>query len=146
AAIDKVGEGQYAVRDPAMRAQILKMRDDPKISALMAGALPNHKAEGVSNLLGRQPTSGELFIAHFFGLAGATKLINMKQSQPNASAASAFPAPAKANRSIFYDRSGHAKSAAAVYATLVAKHDFAPNLPQTQVASAGSTLPIREAS
>jgi hypothetical protein len=145
AAIDKVGEGQYAVRDPMMRAQILKMRDDPKISALMAGALANHNAEGLSASLGRQPTSGELYIAHFLGLAGAKKLITMKEVQPEASAASAFPAPAKANRSIFYDRHGRAKSAATVYASLVAKHDHAPKLPQIQVASAART-PSREAS
>lgn len=149
AAIDKIGEGQYAVRDPMMRAQILKMRDDPKISALMAGALANHNSEGLSASLGRQPTSGELYIAHFLGLAGAKKLINLKQSQPEASAASAFPAPAKANRSIFYDRHGRAKNAAAVYASLVAKHDRVPKLPQIQVASVARSQPdtqSREAS
>jgi hypothetical protein len=145
AAIDKVGEGQYTVRDPAMRAQILKMRDDQRISALMAGALANHNAEGLSGSLGRQPTSGELYIAHFLGLAGAKKLITIKEAQPNASAASAFPAPAKANRSIFYDRHGRAKSTATVYASLVAKHDHVPRLPQIEVASAARTQ-SREAS
>jgi hypothetical protein len=140
AAIEKVGEGKYAVRDPAMRAQILKMRDDPQISALMAGALAGKNAEGLAPDLGRKPTSGELYIAHFLGLNGAKKLIALKEARPGASAAAAFPEAAKANRSIFYERSGRPKSADAVYASLVAKHDRplqqrpAPQAPATQVA------------
>lgn len=145
AAIEKVGAGKYVVRDPAMRAQILKMRDDPRVSSLMAGALANHNAEGLTPTLGRKPTSGELYIAHFLGLNGAKKLITLKEGQPNASAAAAFPEAAKANRSIFYDRHGRAKSAEAVYASLTAKHDRVPQQPVTQVASAARTAPNREA-
>jgi hypothetical protein len=148
AAIEKVGDGKYVVRDPATRAQILKMRDDPQISALMAGALANRNAEGLAPALGRKPTSGELYIAHFLGLNGAKKLIALKQSRPGASAAAAFPEAAKANRSIFYDHHGRAKSAEAVYASLVAKHDFTPQTPQppaTQVASVTRAAPSREA-
>lgn len=147
AAIEKVGAGKYVVRDPAMRAQILKMRDDPRISSLMAGALANHNAEGLTPTLGRKPTSGELYIAHFLGLNGAKKLITLKEGQPGTSAAAAFPEAAKANRSIFYDRHGRAKSAEAVYASLTAKHDRmpVPQQPVTQVASAARTVPSREA-
>ncbi len=150
AAIDKVGEGKYVVRDPAMRAQILKMRDDPQVSALMAGALANKNADGLSDTLGRKPTSGELYIAHFLGLNGAKKLISLKQARPDASAAAAFPEAAKANRSIFYERSGRAKSADAVYASLVAKHDRplprqpGPQVPATQVAGILRNNPSRE--
>lgn len=141
AAIEKVGEGRYAVRDPVMRARILKMRDDPQISALMAGALAGKNAEGLAPDLGRKPTSGELYIAHFLGLNGAKKLIALKQARPDASAAAAFPEAAKANRSIFYERNGRPKSADAVYASLVARHDRplrqqpAPQAPVTQVAT-----------
>jgi hypothetical protein len=145
AAIEKVGDGKYIVRDPVKRAQILKMRDDPQVSALMAGALANRNSEGLAPALGRKPTSGELYIAHFLGLNGAKKLINLKQSHPAASAAAAFPDAARANRSIFYDRHGRAKSAETVYASLTLKHDGAPIAPQTRVASLTKTAPIREA-
>lgn len=140
AAIEKTGSGKYVVRDPAMRAAILKMRDDPKLSAIMAGALANRNSEALSETLGRKPTSGELYIAHFLGLNGAKKLIALTQSQPMAAAASAFPEAAKANRSIFYDRQGHAKNADAVYASLVGRHNDAlpPRSPVVQVALAGN--------
>ena len=151
AAIEKVGEGRYAVRDPVMRARILKMRDDPQISALMAGALAGKNAEGLAPGLGRKPTSGELYIAHFLGLNGAKKLIALKQARPDASAAAVFPEAAKANRSIFYERNGRPKSADAVYASLVARHDRplqqqpAPQTPVTQVAAILSRNASREA-
>lgn len=139
AAIEKTGQGKYVVRDPAMRSAILQLRDDPKLSAIMAGALANRNSAALSETLGRKPTSGELYIAHFLGLNGAKKLISLQQGQSTAAAASAFPEAAKANRSIFYDRRGRAKSAGAVYASLVGKHDSIPQMraPAVQVAFAG---------
>jgi hypothetical protein len=144
AAIEKTPNGNYLVRDPAKRADILKLRDDPNVSALMAGAFANRNSEYLTSALGRQPTSGELYIAHFLGASGARKLIALKQSSPSASAAGEFPAAAKANRSIFYGREGQAKNAADVYASLVGKHDSAPPIqaPATQVAAILPKIPV----
>ena len=55
--------------------------------------------------LGRSPSEGELYIAHFLGAGGAARLISSAAANPNASAASYFPIAAHANTSIFYDRS-----------------------------------------
>lgn len=128
-AIDKIANGRYVVSDPAKRAEILKMRDDPIVSALMAGALAGRNSDYLTVSIGRPPTSGELYIAHFLGASGASKLISLAQNQPFVSAASAFPDAARANRPIFYKRDGSAKNAADVYAGLVAKHDRAPSPP-----------------
>jgi hypothetical protein len=129
AAIDTTANGRYVVSDPAKRAEILKLRDDPGVSALMAGALASRNSDYLTASIGRQPTSGELYIAHFLGASGARKLISLAQNQPFVSAASAFPDAARANRPIFYKRDGSARSAADVYAGLVAKHDGAPSQP-----------------
>ncbi|HLL27763.1 MAG TPA: transglycosylase SLT domain-containing protein [Xanthobacteraceae bacterium] len=124
--VDKTTSGGYTVRDPAKRAEILKLRDDPSISALLAGALASRNADYLTTNMGRQPTSGELYIAHFLGASGARKLISLAENQPFASAANVFPDAARANRPIFYKPDGSARSAADVYAGLVAKHDYAP--------------------
>ena len=123
AAIDKTAGGGYVVRDPAKRAEILKLRDSPTISALMAGALASRNSDYLSASLGRQPSSGELYIAHFLGASGARRLISLAETQPSASAAAVFPDAARANRPIFYRRDGSPRNAADVYAGLVAKHD-----------------------
>jgi hypothetical protein len=129
AAIDKTADGRYVVRDAAKRAEILKLRDSPTISALMAGALASRNSDYLAASLGRQPTSGELYIAHFLGASGARKLISLAENQPSVSAASVFPDAARANRPIFYRRDGSVRNVADVYAGLVAQHDL-PRPPQ----------------
>jgi len=124
-----------------MRREILAMRDDPVANAAMAGAFTQQNSALLSQRIGRTPSEGELYIAHFLGAGGAAQLINLAQQNPGSTAASSFPYAAKANPSIFYERQGHARSAAEVYRVLVARYDVAraaPALPITGVAAAGA--------
>jgi hypothetical protein len=120
--IERTADGQYIVRDPMVRAQILKLRDNPEIASTMAGAFSRRNAAEIQSVLGRQPTSGELYIAHFLGANGAKRFLSLRGANPDLSAASAFPEAARANKSIFYGRNG-ARSVEDVYRVLVAKHD-----------------------
>jgi hypothetical protein len=124
-AIARSSNGNYEVSDPAMRAAILRLRSDPQVSAMLAGALTRNNAALVGSSIGRQPTSGELYIAHFLGADGAGKLINGASKQPQASAAAMFPHAAAANHSIFYDASGRARSVGEVYGKLTRLFDSA---------------------
>jgi len=124
-AIDRTASGAYVVPDPAARAEIMALRDDPAASTAMAGAFTQGNAETLARQLGRSATGGELYIAHFLGAGGAGRLITLAASEPDASAAAAFPQAAAANRSIFYDRQGNARSAADVYQRLVGRYDSA---------------------
>jgi transglycosylase-like protein with SLT domain len=147
-AISRSSGGHYEVSDPAMRAAILRLRNDPQASAMLAGALTRNNAALVGSNIGRQPTNGELYIAHFLGADGAGKLINAASGRPQTSAAAMFPNAAAANRNIFYDHSGRARSVGEVYSKLTRLFDsaravaFAPLGGTTEVASAASgTLP-----
>ena len=124
-AITQTGEGQYQVADPAMRSAIMKLRNDPAASAMMAGVLARNNAEHLSATIGRAPTEGELYTAHFLGPDGAGRLINAASANPSANAANMFPAAAGANRPIFYNRDGSAKTVAEVYDRLTGKFDSA---------------------
>jgi hypothetical protein len=124
-AITQNSEGRYEVADPASRAAIMKLRSDPETSALMAGAFSRANAFRLTGSVGRPPTEGELYIAHFLGPDGAGRLINAADSRPGASAAAMFPAAAAANRNIFYDSSGSARSIGQVYDRLTGKFDNA---------------------
>jgi hypothetical protein len=126
AAITKTASGHYEVQDPAMRSAILKLRNDPVANAVMAGAFTQANAALLSAKLGRSPSEGELYIAHFLGAGGAARLISAAASSPNAAAASHFPDAAQANSSIFYDRTtGAARSLAHVRDILTARYDVA---------------------
>ncbi|NBN77288.1 transglycosylase SLT domain-containing protein [Microvirga tunisiensis] len=123
AQIERTASGRYAVADPQMRQEILDLRKNPEISSLMAGALTQKNAGFLQERLGRPASDGELYIAHFLGAQGATRLITGASVSPDARADAVFPAQAKANRAIFYERDGSPRSLSEVYANLVGKHE-----------------------
>ncbi|MCP4560241.1 MAG: lytic transglycosylase domain-containing protein [Bosea sp.] len=121
-AISEDGSGRLTVSDPALREKILQLRTDPHVATVMAGALTQKNAEQLGQALGRQPQAGELYMAHVLGARGAADLIRAAGSDPTRAAARDFPEAAAANRSIFYDKAGRARSAQEVYGLLAASH------------------------
>jgi Transglycosylase SLT domain len=140
-AITKTSSGHYQVADPAMRAEILKLRNDPTANAVMAGAFTKANSDYLATKLGRPPSEGELYIAHFLGAGGAARLISLASSNPNAKGTDYFPNAANANSSIFYDRAtGHARSLAQVRDVLTARYDVARNDAVRAAQAAGATV------
>jgi Transglycosylase SLT domain len=117
AAISRQGT-RLTVSDPALRQKIMGLREDPTVSSMMAGAFAARNGQQLGQALGRKPSEGELYIAHFMGPSGARDLIKMNADSPRSSAAAAFPDAAGANRSVFFDKSGRARSVGEVYANL----------------------------
>ncbi|HXO69160.1 MAG TPA: transglycosylase SLT domain-containing protein [Bradyrhizobium sp.] len=135
-AITKSSSGSYSVSDPAARSAILKLRDDPAASSAMAGVLTQSNSFKLTGKIGRRPTDGELYMAHFMGVGGAAKLIANAEDNPKASGARLFPNAAAANRSIFYERGGRARSVSEVYSVLTSRYASAANSPATRTAMA----------
>lgn len=139
-AITQGPDGRYEVADPNMRAAIMRLRNDPVVSATMAGAFTQTNAAQLAGALGRQPSEGELYIAHFLGSEGASKLIGAMKSQPNANAAQLFPQAAAANPGIFVNKSGQPRSVSEVYSMLTGRFEvarataFGPTLRGSQAA------------
>jgi hypothetical protein len=135
-AITKTSSGDYAVSDPSTRQAIMKLRDDPKASSSMAAALTQSNSFQLTGMIGRRPTDAELYMAHFMGVGGAAKLISSAQDTPRATAAQMFPSAAAANRPIFYDRDGQARSVSQVYSELTSRYSGAANSSTTRGALA----------
>jgi hypothetical protein len=95
----------------------MDLRLDPHAAALMAGELAADHAAYLRGRVGREPTAGELYVAHVLGPQGSARLIDAVRVSPGASAAALFPEAAGANRAIFYP-GGRAASVAQVYANL----------------------------
>jgi len=152
-AIVKNGSGQYEVPNSSLRSEILGLRNNPTVNAEMAGAFTKANAAILSGQLGRSPSDGELYIAHFLGAGGAVRLINLAESNPAAKASEVFSGAAQANPSIFYDRAtGTARSVAQVRNILVARYQVAqrgqgpaPTVVTTATASATAAAPAAPA-
>lgn len=115
--ITKGPDGRYRVAGPEARKAVMDLRLDPHAASLMAGELTSDHASYLRGRVGRTPTAGELYAAHFLGPQGSARLIEAMRNQPGASAAGIFPEAASANRSIFY-RDGRPATVAEVYANL----------------------------
>lgn len=113
-------KGRYIVPDPAQRKEILALRRNTEISALMAGELTNDNRKVLEKKLDRSVGSGELYAAHVLGASGAAKLITAAEQNPSANAAHMFPSAARANHGIFYEK-GRARSVAEVEQFLTSK-------------------------
>jgi hypothetical protein len=114
---------RWVVSDPQMKSAILNLRNNPEVSATMAAEFAADNQASLESSLGRGATGTDLYMAHFLGLAGAKSFLQTMQSNPGASGAAMFPAAARANRSIFYDAGGNARSLSDIYQRFAAKLD-----------------------
>ena len=125
----------HRVNDPLVRQDILALRHDPGLASVMAAEFAKENGAALRPVLGREPDHAELYLAHFLGATGAGKFLTALQSNPDQSAALLFPAPAVANRSIFFAKDGSARSLADVMDVMRAKVEAA------KVDEGGSPLP-----
>lgn len=90
------------IPDAAARpdADLLRLRTDADLNARAAAVHTRDNAAALRGVLGRDPTNGELYAAHFAGRGGARQLLT---ANPDARAADILPEAARSNRSIFYD-------------------------------------------
>ena len=102
----------------------------------MAAVLTQSNSFQLTGKIGRRPTDAELYMAHFMGVGGAAKLIANAEDNPQASGARLFPNAAAANRSIFYDSTGRARSVSEVYSVLTSRYASAASSPATRAAMA----------
>ena len=77
-------------------------------------------------------------MAHFMECRGPGWLITCAEDNPKASGARMFPSVAAANPSIFYDRTGEARSVSEVYSVLTARYSGAANSSTTRTVMAAA--------
>jgi hypothetical protein len=110
----KPGEHPH-VDDPAIRQQILDLRKDPALSAAFAAELARANKAEVEQALGRPASATDLYLAHFLGAHGATEFVKQIEQGGTASAADLLPQAASANRWVFYDEAGKARTVSQIY-------------------------------
>ncbi len=96
------GRGRAMVASAALRREILALRYDARLSALLGAELIKDHDQRLGLLLRRRPTEGELYMAVFLGADGAIKLLRACEHTPAIGANLIFPEAASANPAIFY--------------------------------------------
>lgn len=103
-AIETRADGRAYVADPAARQEIMELRKDPKVSALMAAEFTRDNKEYLEKNTSGPVGATELYLAHFLGAGGASKFLNAMQDSPNRQARELFPDAAASNRNVFYNK------------------------------------------
>lgn len=96
------GRGRAMVASAALRREILALRYDARLSALLGAELIKDHIQRLGSEFGRRPTEGELYMAVFLGADGAIKLLRACEHTPAMGANLIFPEAASANPAIFY--------------------------------------------
>jgi hypothetical protein len=96
----------------------LQDKNNPDAQKVMAQRLLDENKQILSSKLQRDPSGGELYIAHFMGPSQAARLIASPQ---NKIAAALFQREAASNRPIFYQKGGRPRTVAEVIELLSSK-------------------------
>jgi len=138
-AADSIGQtsnGHLTVGDAGTRQAILAMRNDPATASLMAAEYASDNKDALEATTGRAANGTDLYMAHFLGLGGAKKFLSTMASDATATGASLFPAAARANRNVFFNRDGSARSLGDIY------NRFAAKLGNAAADGMGATTPV----
>ena len=116
-------DAQGQVADPATREAILALRHDPKIAIELGIEFTRENQAYLEKTLNRTVSGGELYLAHFLGASQAGQFLAAIDKNPHTKAADLFPKAAAANRAVFFDPEGNAKSVAAILQSFSHKID-----------------------
>ena len=148
--VKRYGAKHGIATDGKTRSEILEMRKDPKAASLMAAEFAGENEKFLKNHTSGKIGSTELYFAHFLGAPKAASFLNGLKENPLQEAALLFPKAARANRNVFYDRSGRAKTMQEVYNFFDKKFDGGSNkdgnTPQIASAPTPQLKPVRHAS
>lgn len=91
-------------------------RFDPVKATQVAAFMATQQKKSLEKKTGRAVTNTDLYMAHFLGEGGASKFLRAMGENPNANAAEVVGTQAaNANKNIFFDKSGKARSLQEVY-------------------------------
>ena len=141
-AIEQAPSGSCTVNSAELKAEILALRHDPKVSALMAGEAAKETKASLECSLGRELSDNELYAAHFLGRGSARKLFGLHVQNPGQRADIAFPEAAKANRAVFYHRDGNAETVGEVCNWIVKKPSTSAPVQAAETLVVASPSPI----
>jgi hypothetical protein len=123
--VEKYGEKHGIDTEGKSKKEILAMRNDPEAASLMAAEFASENEKFLKTNWGGEVGSTELYLAHFLGAGSAAAFLKERDHNPAQQASLLFPAAAKSNYNIFYDKAtGRGRSLNEVYAMFDKKFEI----------------------
>lgn len=123
------------IEDPLIAKYALNLRKDPRLNALMGAEFAKENKMILESHLPKQTVGRtDQYLAHFLGPGQAVDFLTQLKKHPEKSADDLFPAAAGANKGVFYNDDGTARSVKEVYEFFQKKFNlgvFDPPAPKT---------------
>ena len=107
-------EQQPIVRDP-LQLEVLALRLNPRLSALMAAENIKRNLQTLSARTGHAPGRTDLYLAHYLGPDAAVLFLKTLDEEPATIASDIFPKQAAMNPGVFQNRKRQPRTVAGVY-------------------------------
>ncbi len=111
--------GKLSVARPAVLQTILRLRDDPKLSAALAAERMAQRRVTLERDLGQPASAPDLYLLHVLGPSGAARFLEALRQRPTASSVDVVGSITKPNMGLFVSR-GCPLTVAQVYARISA--------------------------
>jgi hypothetical protein len=95
-------QGNITARNPRVIADILRLRNNPQLSAGLASERMAAARAAAETTLGRRATPADLYLVHFLGARGAQRLFVAMRERPQASSVAVVSQAARTNGSVFH--------------------------------------------
>ena len=104
------------IEDPLIKQYALDLRRDPRVNALMGAEFAKENKAIMQAALPKQNLERtDQYLAHFLGPGQAVDFLTQMKKHPEKAADGLFPAAAGANKGVFYNDDGTARSLTDVY-------------------------------
>lgn len=100
---DDYGRDIPQIENPIVHRQVLEMKNNPRLSALITGDFIIENKTKLSCFLKKNITRTDIYLAHFLGPNDSILFLDAMQKNPGGSAADLFPEAAEANKPIFFN-------------------------------------------
>ena len=117
AALNTDRDGRITSHSPQMWAAILRLRDKPRLSAIMAAERIRWKGRTLAAQLGRDLSAADLYVLYLLGPDGAYRFLAALELNPTASSVGIIGASARPNAGLFI-HAGHAQTVIQAYADI----------------------------
>lgn len=112
--MNKHGE-KHGIDTNQSKQSLLNLRKDPEIASIMAAEFAGGNKDYLQKTVGGNIGNTDLYFAHFMGAGGASSFLSQLKKNPMAIGADLFPKEANANRGVFYNKNGSARSLGQIY-------------------------------
>jgi hypothetical protein len=105
------------------KQELLAKRKDPEIASLLAAELASENKQVLEARTKGDIGATELYFAHFLGAGKAAEFVNAREASGADKAAYLFPEAAQANKGVFFNKDGSARTLDQVYTFFDKKFD-----------------------